>query len=203
MGILHADAPTLHGGHAVDEPVVLAILGCLEKGVVVLARRKSQTWGGELGGSGGDSVVGSVGRTGDFPRGPVHGQTGEVVAQTAPSHEVAVADVTAAKLELRIIADHRSMLAGRQKTEPDRTGQDRTEAKRCPTNGVGIGEVGSQDGLESALLFRFRTDLLDNGLTESLTHGARDFLGGYGQAVEGEGGKGRGRSVGRSVVLDV
>lgn len=52
MGILHADAPTLHGGHAVDEPVVLAILGCLEKGeVVVSARRKSQTWGGGHGGS--------------------------------------------------------------------------------------------------------------------------------------------------------
>lgn len=43
------------------------------------------------------------------------GQTSEVVAQTAPSHEVAVADVTAAKLELRMIADHRSMLAGRQR----------------------------------------------------------------------------------------
>lgn len=99
MGILHADAPTLHGGHAVEEPVVLAILGCLEEGeVVVSARRKSQTWGWrawwELGGSGGDSVVGSVGRASDFPRGPVHGQTNEVVTQTAPSHEVAVADVT-------------------------------------------------------------------------------------------------------------
>lgn len=63
--------------------------------------------------------------------------------------------------------------------------------------------MGSQGGLESALLLRLRTDLLDNGLTESLTHGARDFLGGYRQVVEGEGGKGRGRSVGRSVVLDV
>lgn len=99
MGILHADAPTLHGGHAVDEPVVLAILGCLEKGeVVVSARRKSQTWVWrvlwELEGSGGDRVVGSFGRARDFPRGLVQGQTDEVVAQTAPSHEVAVADVT-------------------------------------------------------------------------------------------------------------
>lgn len=32
----------------------------------------------------GDSVVGSVGRARDFPRGPVHGQTNEVVTQTAP-----------------------------------------------------------------------------------------------------------------------
>lgn len=30
MGVLHADAPTLHGRHAVDESVVLAIFGCLE-----------------------------------------------------------------------------------------------------------------------------------------------------------------------------
>lgn len=55
----------------------------------------------------------------------------------------------------------------------------------------------------NGLALGFRTDLLDNGLTESLTHGARDFLGVCGQAVEGEGGKGRGRgrSVGRSVCL--
>lgn len=43
MGILHANAPTLHGRDAIDEPVVLATIGCLEKGEAMMsARRESQ-----------------------------------------------------------------------------------------------------------------------------------------------------------------
>lgn len=59
MGILHANAPTLHGGDAIDEPVVLAIIGCLEKGEAsVSARRESQAWVVELKGSRGGRIVG-------------------------------------------------------------------------------------------------------------------------------------------------
>lgn len=43
-------------------------------------------------------------------------------------------------------------------------------------------------------LGRELTDLLDNGLAECLTHGARDSLVGRGQAVEREDVYGRGRS---------
>lgn len=35
MGVLHADAPALHGGDAVEQSVVAAILRCLdEEGVI-------------------------------------------------------------------------------------------------------------------------------------------------------------------------
>lgn len=61
------------------------------------------------------------------------------------------------------------------------TGLDRMESNDVGSRGswdrrLGIGW----------LWCRGLTDLLDNGLTESLTHGARDFLGGCGQALEGE-----------------
>lgn len=79
------------------------------------------------------------------------------------------------------IADHRPVLAGRGNgwTGLDRTGPNAVQ--RHWRSGswdrrIGIGWLWGR-GL---------TDLLDNGLTESLTHGARDFLGGCGQAVEGE-----------------
>lgn len=56
---------------------------------------------------------------------------------------------TAARLELRAIADHRPVLAGR---EQNRTGQDRTglNPNGVRRTGIGIGELGSHDGLESA-----------------------------------------------------
>lgn len=56
---------------------------------------------------------------------------------------------TAANLELRAIADHRSVLAGREqnRTEHGRTGLNPNGVRRT---GIGIGELGSQDGLESA-----------------------------------------------------
>lgn len=72
------------------------------------------------------------------------------------------------------IADHRSALAGR---DQNRTGQDWTE--RCPTaNGVVWNRIfGIAGWVGIGLLWSGAwTDLLDNGLTESLTHGARDFF---------------------------
>jgi hypothetical protein len=73
MGILHADAPTLHGGDAIDEPVVLAIFGSLEKGEEVMsARRESKVWVEEPWDvRGKDSIVGWVCRAWDFPRRPM------------------------------------------------------------------------------------------------------------------------------------
>lgn len=62
----------------------------------------------------------------------------------------------------------------------DWPGLDGMESKGIGSRGTGIGGLGSAGPWGRGL-----TDLLDNGLTESLTHGARDFLGGCGQAGGG------------------
>lgn len=52
---------------------------------------------------------------------------------------------------------------------------DWTGLDRVVSNGIGTWGLGSEDWDRLAL--GARTDLLDNGLTKSLTHGARDFSG--------------------------
>lgn len=99
-------------------------------------------------------------------------QTGRVLSPQQLLHTRALADVRAAKLELR------------NRRAPARTGR---QMNRLDSDCAGLDRMLYRTALESGNCDRrigigcvlgARTDLLDNGLTESLTHGEKDFLGG-------------------------
>lgn len=113
MGILHANAPTLHGRDAIDEPVVLTIIGCLEEGeAVVSARRESQARVEELEGSRGDSMVG-WGRSGHGIFHEGRWQTGTEYCRPNSFFTPGLWQMSGQLNWSCVIAEHRPVLAGR------------------------------------------------------------------------------------------